>query len=449
MPTHDNKGGLVNSPSPGALKARVRRVERGRRSEAEASAMTPKPSLQGLMQLPLLEEIDTLGGRARPGELYERLAARLDVPAPLLEETRQCADGQTYNVFRQAVRWARQTAVMQGLIHNGERGIWELADPGYAKLQKARRGITVLVYTLDGGLALWGHAEDCASAIERGSLNLILTSPPYPVVNRAYGKLSVPEWLSWMSRLTTLWRELLTDDGTLALNLGDVFVGGTPCLSPYVERYTLDAIDTHGMFLAGRMRWHSPTRLGHIEWTAKRRVRPRNTLEHILLLSKTPHPDWDTRRLPPEPYSQRTIDGWEAAQKRGRNRRPSGYDINEQAFAPTGDGPLPGNLIVAAGAPGNDRYSRRCRAAGVQPHPARFSEEVPKRIILLTTKPGDMVHDPMCGSNTTGKVALDLGRRFIASDVMLSYVDQSGMRFDDRPDFRRHTLPTGAVSVVT
>jgi len=71
-------------------------------------------------------------------------------------------------------------------------------------------------------------------------------------------------------------------------------------------------------------------------------------------------------------------------------------------------------------------------------HPARFPEELPRRIITLTTEPGDIVYDPMAGSNTTGKVALELGRKFIASDPMLSYVDSSSLRFSDRPDFKRH-----------
>jgi site-specific DNA-methyltransferase (cytosine-N4-specific) len=48
------------------------------------------------------------------------------------------------------------------------------------------------------------------------------------------------------------------------------------------------------------------------------------------------------------------------------------------------------------------------------------------------------VYDPMSGSNTTGKVAMELGRKFIASEPMLSYVMGSSLRFDDRPDFKQH-----------
>lgn len=183
--------------------------------------------------------------------------------------------------------------------------------------------------------------------------------------------------------------------------------------------------------------------MGNIQWASKERVRPRNTLEHLLFFSRDPNPNWDTRRLPPEPYAASTIAGWEKAQRRPSSKRPCGYNINEKAFAPTGTGPLPGNLIVAAGAPGNDRYSRRCKEAGIPPHPARFPDAIPKRVILLTTEPGQIVYDPMAGSNTTGKAALDLGRRFIASEPSLTYLTASSFRFDDRPDFKRHPLPDG------
>ena len=45
------------------------------------------------------------------------------------------------------------------------------------------------------------------------------------------------------------------------------------------------------------------------------------------------------------------------------------------------------------------------------------SEEVIKRSILMTTKPGDLVLDPTCGSGTTAYVAEQWGRRWITIDT--------------------------------
>ncbi len=49
--------------------------------------------------------------------------------------------------------------------------------------------------------------------------------------------------------------------------------------------------------------------------------------------------------------------------------------------------------------------------------PAPFPEELPRRCILLSTNPGDLVLDPCMGSGTTGRVAEGLGRPWIGVDL--------------------------------
>lgn len=421
------KAGL--SDTPGAIKARERRITRGIETEARAVEFSRNISLQSMIRQPLLDTLAECGGTARPKDIYDAIADRMNLDQGAAAETKTCADGQTYKYFEQQVRWARQTAVADGLIA-GERGRWELTDEAYAKLGRIRRGLSVLIYRTDDGLALWGHAEDAASHIEAGSVKLVLTSPPYPVVDRSYGRFDVPTWLAWMHHLAGIWKNLIADDGTIAINVMDVFVPGTPMLSPYVERFTLAAIDNLGLHLAGRMPWVSPTKMGSLQWTAKERAHPKNTMEHILLFSKTPRPDWNIDRMERPKYAQKQVI------KQGRDVRPSGLDINEAAFARNEDGPLPSNVIVAGGASGSDRYSRRCRENGMTPHPARYPSLLPRQIILMTTQPGEVCYDPMAGSNTTGQVASELGRRWISSEPMLDFAQSSAFRFDARKDFR-------------
>ena len=425
MSTNESKLHIEGNEARNFAK-RAARLKQGQQSEAAAAKFT---SLQRLVQLPLFDEIEAAGGAARPRDLYGPLADRLGVEGEGRDATRTSSDGRTHNVFEQQVRWARQTAVMEGLI-GGERGRWELTDAGFEKLGKIRRGKVVMIYSTGDGIALWAHAEDAAGAIETGSIKLVLTSPPYPTIDRAYGKMAVPEWLAWMKHLTAIWKQLLTADGTIAVNLMDVFVKGTPAISPYIERFTLAAIDDVGLHLAGRMFWHSPTKLGNIMWTAREKVRPRNSVEQILLFSREPKPAWDINRMDRPAYSQRSQSRLERDEARPASLRPSGYDIAGKAFARRASGPLPGNLVVAGGAGGTDEYSKRCRAAGVEPHPARFPAALPRQVILMTTDVGDVVYDPMAGSNTTGWVAAGLGRRWLASEPMRSYVDASTLRFD-------------------
>jgi len=49
-------------------------------------------------------------------------------------------------------------------------------------------------------------------------------------------------------------------------------------------------------------------------------------------------------------------------------------------------------------------------------YPTQKPERLMERIILATTKPGDLVADFFCGAGTTGSVAARLGRRFILTD---------------------------------
>ena len=55
-------------------------------------------------------------------------------------------------------------------------------------------------------------------------------------------------------------------------------------------------------------------------------------------------------------------------------------------------------------------------------HPAQKPIKVIEPLILMTTKEGDVVCDPMCGSGTTGVVCRMLGRRAILCDTSEEYL---------------------------
>ena len=50
-------------------------------------------------------------------------------------------------------------------------------------------------------------------------------------------------------------------------------------------------------------------------------------------------------------------------------------------------------------------------------------EDLVKPCVLAGSRPGDVILDPFAGSGTTGKVALDLGRRAILIELSLVYVE--------------------------
>lgn len=61
-------------------------------------------------------------------------------------------------------------------------------------------------------------------------------------------------------------------------------------------------------------------------------------------------------------------------------------------------------------------------------HPAVFPEKLALDHILSWSNPGDLILDPMCGSGTTGKMALMNDREFIGIDISPEYIEIARQR---------------------
>ena len=64
-------------------------------------------------------------------------------------------------------------------------------------------------------------------------------------------------------------------------------------------------------------------------------------------------------------------------------------------------------------------------------HPAVFPEKLAEDHIKSWSNPGDLVLDPMCGSGTTGKMALMNDRDFIGIDISPEYIEIARQRLSD------------------
>ena len=69
-------------------------------------------------------------------------------------------------------------------------------------------------------------------------------------------------------------------------------------------------------------------------------------------------------------------------------------------------------------------------ADGIKVHPTQKPEALIYRVLLATTKPGDVVLDPFFGSGTTGAVAKKLGRHFIGVERDRGYIEAARRRID-------------------
>jgi len=292
-------------------------------------------------------------------------------------------------------------------------------------------------YSTRHGAAYLGDSHEILSTMREGSINLVLTSPPYALhFKKEYGNVPKDQYVKWFLPFAQQIYRVLADDGSFILNIGGSYNKGFPTRSVYHFRLLLALVDEVGFQLAQECFWYNPAKMPMpAEWVTVRRVRVKDSVEYVWWFSKTPHPKANNRTVL-RPYSADMI----RLNKRGVRAtvRPSGHNIKTSFDKVAAGGAIPSNVIEGkiptdllrfGNNAANDTYTKGCKEAGLKIHPARFPAALPEFFIRLLTEEGDVVVDPFAGSNTTGAVAEELDRRWIALEVVKEYLDASKLRF--------------------
>src|SRR5437016_3887452 len=101
-----------------------------------------------------------------------------------------------------------------------------------------------------------------------------------------------------------------------------------------------------------------------------------------------------------------------------RERGGKGYTFNYEALKAGNDDVQVRSDWTVALCTGEERLKGR---DGKKLHPTQKPEALLARVILASSRPGDLVLDPFCGTGTTGAVAKRLGRCFIGIEREASY----------------------------
>lgn len=257
------------------------------------------------------------------------------------------------------------------------------------------------------------HHGDClrvAGALEAGSVDCIVTSPPYYGLRdykhdeQCGREDSAAEYVEGMRARFSELKRILADDGTLWLNLGDSY-GHDKNLMGIPWRVAL-ALQADGWILRNAIVWHKPNAMPESV-----RDRLRGTYEQVFLFAKNRKYIFglDEIREPHNPVS---------IARAGRSRKT--------AYAP--DGQTPGKRKETApnplGANPGDVWSIPTKPFK-GPHFAAMPPELARRAILAGCKPGGTVLDPFSGSGTTGMVAREEGRKYVGIDSSADYLKLS------------------------
>ncbi|QJD91258.1 site-specific DNA-methyltransferase [Duganella dendranthematis] len=292
-------------------------------------------------------------------------------------------------------------------------------------------------YRTSAGAAYLGDSLETLRALPDNSVNLVFTSPPYALhFKKEYGNASKADYVEWFLPFAREIMRVLADDGSFVLNIGGSWNPGSPTRSLYHYKLMIALVEEIGFHLAQECYWYNPAKMPvPAEWVTVRRVRIKDSVEHVWWLSKTPFPKANNRKVL-RPYG---ADMLRLAKKGVKTTtRPSGHAINASFDKISAGGSIPSNvledeianeMLIAGNNAANDPYTKMCKETDSKIHPARFPAVLPEFFIKLLTDEGELVLDPFAGSNTTGAVAEKLGRTWIGSELIEEYLEASKFRF--------------------
>ena len=271
--------------------------------------------------------------------------------------------------------------------------------------------------------------ESTAAKRLRGKVQMIFTSPPFPLRRKKkYGNLNGDEYLDWLASFAPKFRELLTEDGSIVLELGNAWEAGEPVMSTLALRAMLRFLDWGDLKLCQQFICYNPARLpGPAQWVNIDRVRVKDSYTHVWWMAPTSHPKANNKNVltayskPMQKLLQR--------QTYNAGRRPSEHKISKESFLINNQGAIPSNVLTFSNTNSNQDYLQYCRENELQPHPARMPSGLPAFFIKFLTDEMDIVLDPFAGSNTTGGVAEGLKRKWLSVEPSELYIRGSKGHF--------------------
>lgn len=243
-----------------------------------------------------------------------------------------------------------------------------------------------------------GDSRDLVQVLERSSVSLAVTSPPYPGVPEPEGDYATfpdpKDFNKAHDILEEVWKacyDALEDSGRLVVNLYDIPTGSEG-MYPNVAG-TIKRCLGIGFVLRETFIWHKGASYSPPQgsWPYPKGVLSANTYEPCLVFQK------------PVTFSQRKKD-------------TSDYPVEVREASKLGKEEHGWLMDPVWHIPAE----REGRALG---HPFTYPEELVDRFVKLYTFKGERVLDPFVGSGTTVKSAERLGRVGIGFELSDKYIE--------------------------
>jgi site-specific DNA-methyltransferase (adenine-specific) len=274
-----------------------------------------------------------------------------------------------------------------------------------------------------------GDVKKVAANLDDNYFQCIVTSPPY-FGHRHYTENNpdeigrednCSEYIEHLVEIFKILQLKLCDNGLLWLNLGDTYREKTLMGVPW--RVAL-ALQDAGWHLRSDIIWHKPNAM-----PSSVTDRPTVDHEYIFMFSKNGGYFYNADAIR-EPHVTFT----EQSKMRGGRNHFGKKDGTPEQGKNGGNSNLHNGRWDQAFHP-NGRNKRTVWEIPLSKfrdtHFAVFPEKLVENCILASTKIGDYVLDPFCGSGTTGVVALKNNRKFVGIELVEEYRIMAKKRIDE------------------
>lgn len=260
---------------------------------------------------------------------------------------------------------------------------------------------------------LIGDVRETYKQLETNSIQLINTSPPYYNLRNYSGKenqigieKTQEEYIEELVSLFNNLKPKLKSTATIWLNLGDSIVNGEQQLIP--ERVALEMIKS-GFKLINQVVWYKRSCL---PCSAKRRFGI--DYEKLFLFSLNKDYKFTMMKQPFKTAQKGTMPPI-GGKKHVEGKSSANYSGNTPEWQEGANTRCVWDI---------------CPSRNKEGHFATQPYEIARRAILMGTDEEDLVYDPFHGLGTTMKVAHDLNRNYIGSELTEKYVDAGLLKWN-------------------
>ncbi|MBS1098641.1 site-specific DNA-methyltransferase [Gluconobacter sphaericus] len=246
-----------------------------------------------------------------------------------------------------------------------------------------------------------GDCKDIIKQLPDGSVDLIVSSPPYNIGKEYETKRALDIYIEEQKEILSECSRVLSPKGSIFWQVGSFSNKGS--LIPLDIRI-FPILEDFNLIPRNR-----------IVWGRQHGLHARNKFsaryETILWFTKSDNYTFnlDSVRVPQKYQNKKA---WRGDRKGELTCNPNGKN--------------PGDIWMFR----NVKHNHEEQTI----HPAQFPEDLIARIVLSTTNIGDVVMDPYMGAGTVAVVARDEGRHFIGAELEPRYHSVACRRLEGQPD---------------